>query len=226
MKITFLTFATMIFFAKSGYPAVLASYQFDGSVRTSFDSDSNSTATAFADGPGFAGLIDATRGNPAPSISVDTVQIDGGSNAAAVTANDYFTFTITPAGGYSLNLANLSVDYANYTNDGTFPAVSFFLRSSVNSFSSNIGSTVNVLASSNGAFANTIFSLSGAGFQNVSGPIEFRLYVQDGLSDADRGILFDNIILNGTAIPEPSTYAMIGVGAALLIGARYRRRIR
>ena len=225
MKITLLVCAAVAAFTVSARADILANYSFDGSVRTSFDDDPNSTASAFSDGAGFAGLIDATRGNSAPSIGVDTSQTDANTNAGAVTANDYFTFTITPAGGFALNLTNLSVDYANYTNDGTFPAVSFFLRSSINNFSSNIGTTVNVTAGSNGVFANTSFTLTGATFQNVSSPIEFRLYVQDGIADPDRGILFDNVILNGTAVPEPSTYAMMGLGAALLVGfQRFRRK--
>jgi hypothetical protein len=225
MKAFFLACTALVTIAASANADVLANYSFDGSVRTSFDTNSETTASPFSDGPGFASLLDATRGNSAPSISVDTAQTDGNTNAAAVTANDYFTFTITPAGGFALNLTNLSIDYANYTNDGTFPAISFFVRSSINNFSANIGSTVNVTAASAGAFANTSFNLTGAAFQNVTTPIEFRIYVQDGIADPDRGILLDNIILNGTAVPEPSTYAMIGLGATLLVGMqRFRRR--
>ena len=217
-------FAAILVAAGSLHADVLARYTFDGSVRTSLDNDPNSNAGSFLDGPGFASAFDTGRGNPAPSLSISLDQINGTSNATAVTANDYFTFTITPVD--FMSFTSLTFDIANYTNDGTFSPVSFFVRSSVNNFSSNIGTTQTVLAGSNGTFQNANISLTGASFQNLNTPVEFRIYVQDsGIDDPDRGGLIDNVILNGTAIPEPSTYAMMGLGAALLVGfQRFRRR--
>lgn len=202
---------------------VLVSFTFDGSVRSSFDSDPNSTATNFSDGPGFTSVFDPARGNPSPSLGVASDQIDGSTNTAAVTANDYFTFTLTPVPGGQMSLTSLTFDIANFTNDGTFSAISFFVRSSTNGFSSNVGVTQNVLAGSNGVFQAATISLSAAAFQNVSSPIEFRIYLQDGVTDPDRGGLIDNVTVNGTAIPEPATYMLFGVGL-LICAQQFRKR--
>lgn len=198
---------------------ILANYNFTGSVRTSSDSDSNSVATDLTDGAGVSPVYDTTNGNPTPSIAIVSTSIDGSTNAAAVTANDYVSFTITPAIGFSMNLTTLTFDYANYSTDGTFPAESFFVRSSTNSFASNIGSTQSTPASA-ASFTTASISLSAAAFQNVTSTIEFRIYFQDGTSDVDRGALLDNVVLNGTvaAIPEPSTSMLMGLG--LLLGAQ------
>ena len=154
---------------------VLVNYPFTGSSRASTDSDVNSSASSITDGAGLTSSVDAARGNPTPALGgISSDQIDGSTNSAAVTANDYVTFTLTP--GSTVSLTSLTLDAANYTNDGTFSAESFFLRSSINGFASNIGTTQNILAGSNGAFAGFSFDLSGASFQNVATPIEFRIY--------------------------------------------------
>ncbi len=201
----------------SAHANVLANYPFTSSSRASTDVDANSSASSITDGSGLTSLIDTVRGNSAPALGgISSDQIDGSTNAAAVAANDYVTFTLTP--GSTVSLTSLALDAANYTNDGTFSAESFFVRSSVNAFASNVGTTQSIAAGSNGAFANFSFDLSGAGFQNVATPIEFRIYFQDAISDPDRGVLLDNIIVNGTsaAVPEPATLAMLALGCGLL----------
>lgn len=224
MKKALVILALIISFGIHAKADVLANYPFTGSSRASTDTDPNSSASLITDGAGIVSSIDAVRGNPTPSLGISADQIDGTSNATAVTANDYVTFTLTPV--TSMSLTNLTLDAANYTNDGTFSAESFFLRSSVDAFAANVGTTQNILAGSNGVFAPFSFSLAGAGFQNVASPIEFRIYFQDTNSDPDRGVLLDNIIVNGTAaaVPEASTLAMIAVGAGLLAGVQRLRR--
>ncbi len=218
----------LVFLALAGVARadVLANYSFTGSVRTSSDSDLFSTAGAIADGPGLTtgSLFDLTRGNPAPSLAIVSTEIDGSTQAAAIAANDYITFTLTPLTGFVLNLSSLSFDYANYSNDGTFPAEGFGLRSSVDNFSANIGAAVIANANSAGAFATSTLSLSGAAFQNLSGAVEFRLYFADATTDADRGALVDNIVINGTSalVPEPAIYMLFGVGALICV-QRFRR---
>jgi hypothetical protein len=196
---------------------ILANYPFTGSSQASTDADPNSTAGTFGDGAGWTSTIDASRGNGAPSISVISTLTDGTSQAAAVTANDYWTFTITPNAGIALNLSNLSFDYANYSNDATFPTETFFARSSQDSFGANLAAAVTSSTASAGAFATASISL-GAAFQNVTTPVEFRIYVSDGTTNANRGALLDNVVLSGTtsAVPEPATLMMLVLGGGLL----------
>lgn len=210
--------------AASARADILAQYTFTGSARTSSDADPLSVASTFDDGTGFTSSFDLTRGNSAPSLAVVSTVIDGSTQAAAVTAGDYFTFTITPTTGTTLNLSSLTFDYANYTNDGTFPTETFFARSNQDSFAANLASAVTATTGSAGVFATATITL-GAAFQNLTTPVEFRIYLSDGTNDADRGALIDNVVLNGTAIPEPSTWAMLGVGSILLLaGQKLRRR--
>jgi PEP-CTERM motif len=223
MKKILLSIAVITLFAVRANADVLASYPFAGSSRASTDSDVSTTASNITDGAGVISIIDTTRGNPSPSISVSSDQIDGSTNTAAVTANDYISFTLTPGSGITFSLTSFALDAFNYTNDGTFSAESYFLRSSVNGFASNIGTTQSIVAASMGAITPNSFDLTGASFQNLTAPIEFRLFFQDGISDPDRGLAFDNITLNGTAVvPEPATWMLMGVG--LLLGAQRLRR--
>jgi hypothetical protein len=226
MKKTLLSIAIIGLLAVHAKADVLASYPFDSSSRASTDSDINTSASVIADGSGLVSTVDATRGNPSPSISIASDQTDGTSNATAVAANDYVSFTLTPLSGATFSLTSLALDAANWSTTSTFPSESYFLRSSLDSFGANVGTTQSIASGSNGAITPNSFDLTGAAFQNLSAPIEFRLYVQDSTTNAGRGILFDNIILNGTttgaAIPEPATWLLMGVG--LLVGAQRLRR--
>ncbi len=204
---------------------VLANYSFSGSSRGSFDSDLNTAASVFNDGPGWVASIDPLRGNPAPCIAVGSNQTDGTTQGGAVTAEDYYTFTITPNPGGMMSLTTLSFDFANYTNSGAFPTENIFTRSSLDNFSVNLAGAVTVTAGSSGAFTHADISLTAAGFQNATGPIEFRLYIYDSTTSVDKGALLDNVVLVGSAIPEPSVYMLLGVGI-LLCGQRFVRRNR
>ncbi|MGI9114465.1 MAG: PEPxxWA-CTERM sorting domain-containing protein [Chthoniobacterales bacterium] len=210
------------------YGDVVANYNFT-SGRASTDTDPNSVASTFDGGPGFqtAGVdnsfIDPLHGNSAPSIAIDATFTDGTTQGQAITANDYYTFTISPVAG-ALSFTSLSFDYANYSSS-TFPTENFFVRSSADNFSANLAGAVTAAQASAGTFGNASVILSSiAGLQNVTAPIEFRIYVYDSTSTAGRGALLDNITLNGFApVPEPSTWAMMIAGAGLL-GATQRLR--
>ena len=198
---------------------VLSQYNFTGSVRTSSDADLNSTATDFIDGPGLTGTIDGGRGNPLPSLSPN-LGTTASTQALALSGNDYFTFTITPAGGFQLNLTSITFDSAVFGNI----TATFFLRSSADNFATDLGSTT----TSSSTFANTNISLTGVSFQNVTSSLTFRLYVFDNQDTGNRGGLLDNILLNGItiAIPEPATWASFMVGGGLLVASWGLRRKR
>lgn len=214
---------------------VLANYNFTSGSRASTDTDANTVASTFDGGSGFqtAGVdnstIDLNHGNPAPAIFIDSTFTDGTTQSAAVTANDFFTFTISPASGFTFSLSSLSFDYANTSTTTTFPTENFFVRSSADNFSANLAGAVTAAAGSNGTFASTTITLSGnSALQNLSSPIEFRIYVYDGTNTSGRGALLDNVTLNGTtlaAVPEPSTWVSFLGGAGVLLGvARLRAR--
>jgi hypothetical protein len=234
----FIVALTALFTCAASDAAVLANYPFTSAFnpfvgsRASTDTDPDTTASTFDGGPGFqtAGsdnsAFDLNHGNPAPSLAIDATFTDGTSQAAAVTANDYFTFTITPTAGIAFNVSSLSFDYANYSSS-TFPVENFFVRSSADGFANNLAAAVTASAASAGTFSTATINLSGnSSLQNVTSTLEFRLYVYDSTSTSGRGALVDNIVVNGTtaAVPEPATTALLGMG--VLIAARQLIRSR
>ncbi|GEM_PF-6273852 len=213
--------------------ALLATYDFTGASRTP-TTDSHVVGSAFDGGPGFQTVgvdnstIDALHGNAAPSVAIDATFTDGTTQGQALTANDFYTFSISPVAGYSFSLSSLSFDYANYgPGIGSFPAENFFVRTSADGFNANLAGAVTAGATTNGTFANASISLSAKPeLQNVSGPLEIRIYIYDNTTTAGRGALLDNITLNGTfaLVPEPSTYALTALGALMLCGVRRVRK--
>ena len=203
----------------------IANYEFGvGAVgtRASVDAEINSTASDFEDGQGLAGgtTFDLVNGNPVPSVSVEA-GVTGQEASDALADADYFEFTVTPDPGFQFNLDSLVFDYA-VSGEGQFEAT-FFARSNLDGFTTNI---VEVSTGPSGTFAMASGDLSAPLYQNVTAPIMFRIYLFDSNNGEVNFDLIDNVMLLGTVtpIPEPSTYAMLLSGAALLGLAVWRRR--
>lgn len=120
-------------------------------------------------------------------------------------SDDYFTFALDADDGYQVSLTSFT-----YTGQvsSTGPT-DFALRSSLDSFSSDIGTPTGT---------GTTIDLSASEYQNLTDPIEFRLYAYSAESGAGTFSVndyeFDGEI---TATPEPQTLALIGVGASVLL---------
>jgi hypothetical protein len=222
IKRTVLSLFAVVCLAASLQGAVVARYDFGtASVPSvsSSDSDLNSAASAFSAGAGYATVItpDTTRGNPAPDLTIPAATM-ADSQALALSGNDYFTFNLTPVS--AVNLSTLKFDIAV---EGSVTA-SYFLQAAVGAGSfANVGSTV---STSSTTWSTQTISLSAAQFQSLTLPVTFRIYVFDNAkSGASMRGLLDNVTLD--AVPEPSTWAMMGLGAGLL-GAvqRFRRKLR
>ena len=140
---------------------------------------------------------------------------------AAVTANDYYGFTITPDVGAPLTLTSLSFDL---TRSGTFSG-RVFVRSSLDGYTANLY-TNDLPASSNTLAPITPITL-GAAFTDVSQPVTFRIYFADDSStrvdtDTNSGIVYrlDNVSLQG--VPEPGSTLLLVLGAAGFLTRRKR----
>jgi hypothetical protein len=233
----------------SANAAILADYEFGtvvGDVATpsyaSTDLDLNSTATDFfsADGLGGTGNypnatngIKTDEGSPAPEYyqkpitggnGVDTDPVaagtqDPGTRETAVGADAYWSFTLTPGSGFTVNLTSLTFDLG-VKNGGSRP-ISYSLSTSVGGFSTPVGPVVTAQATSN----QPTYDLSGTEFQNLTSPVELRLYLwSDAGGSSSSRWTFDNIELEGTTtstVPEPASLTLLS--AAGLVALRRRR---
>ncbi len=197
---------------------VLARYDFGTTTTPSLassDTDLNSFASAFTAGPDFlTALTPSTAlGNPAPCISIGAT-----TTPNAQSANGYYSFTLTPVS--AVNLTTLTFDYAV---SGTVTA-NYLVQAAVGAGSySNVGSSVSTGLAS-WTTTTPALSLSAPQFQNVTLPVTFRIYIWDNKTGGSMSDLLDNVTVNGfTAVPEPSTWAMMVAGAGLL-GATQRLR--
>jgi hypothetical protein len=144
---------------------------------------------------------------------------------------EYYQVTITVNAGYTMFLAAVGAEFSmseDPTGSGTFTST---LRSSLDGYASNLdvwspGSTGNTLT-------RTV-NLSGLG--GITGAITFRWYLTTsagqlaGFSganpagpDEDSSLVFSGTV---SAVPEPGTLALVGLGAAGVAFARRRRKAR
>ncbi len=168
------------------------------------------------------GVTPAANGNRfGGSAWWDTGDATNSTLANAIAGNDYIQFIVTPNAGASFSLTSFVFSW-DRSNTGP---TSVTLRSSIDSFASDIGSVTGLSASI--TTGNTI-SITGITNRNVA--TTFRLYGYGGTATGGTGG-FDtstnvvNVQLNGTAIPEPTTVALIGLGTGFVL-MRIRRRTR
>lgn len=154
------------------------------------------------------------RGTGLTASSASDRYSASGWNSSSLDLNDYFTWALAPTTGHALSLT--SFVYSGQASGSGPTSLSF--RSSLDSFSAGIGTPVT---------SGATLSLSDAIFQDLTTPIEFRLY---GWSASSSGGTFsvNDFSFNGTvsalsAVPEPSTYAAIA-GLLALAAAMYRRQ--
>jgi hypothetical protein len=221
---------------------LVIAYRFDGSVDTSSDTNIDSVASSFVFTSGLTG------GNPlipSPGFSVN-VPTGGGTNsrftrtyvtantaAGAIAANDYAEFSVNANPGFQLNLNSFSMNLgsngvnANGAGDPTTSNTSSFaLRSSLDGYSTTIGTLSVTAPNGTTVWTSGSINLSGATYQGLSG-IGFRLYMYDtfdsttpsGFTGVNR---MDNIFLDATvtAVPEPTSLALGGIASLLIIARR------
>ena len=109
--------------------AVLVDYSFTGNTNSS-DTDHNSTATAFSNNyPSDSGL--SGSGNYFVRVEV---------TPATPELTNYFTFSLTPGTGLSLNLTSLSFRLAMVDNSVAAFSGTVFVRSSADGYAADIAS--------------------------------------------------------------------------------------
>jgi len=147
--------------------------------------------------------------------------------ADALTAASYFSFTLTPNAGQSLDLTTLSFDAVAGTAGPSDRA--FYVLADKTGYTTagllltGDTTTGSPLIPYNTTTSDQLFSVDLSGnnlFQNISDSVTFRVYLRTPTSSQNLG--FDNLTVNGTVVPEPSVYALGGLGLLLSIGNWWR----
>ncbi len=217
---------------------VLGSYQFNSVaapvVLSSSDLDVNSTASDVFAGAG-ADLgwsnTDVKAENGASFLTINAATATVNTLAVAISNDVSFKFTITPVGGAILNFTSIS---GLVRRSATSSTRGWALRSSLT------GTTDLALDSAISAFRNNAMeslspdfgtlNLSGVtALQGVTGAVTFVIYANTGTGptpSTGRVLDFDNIQVLGnvTAVPEPSAFALLGVGMLAMLIVNRRRR--
>jgi hypothetical protein len=207
--------------------AILAQYDFTTGVVTSSDTDSSSTAGNFTVTNG--GTVGGGAGF-STTTNMAFFRSDGltGTEAGAVAAPDYFSFTITPTTGPT-SLTSLTFLFGGSTStavDGTFdPFVSIRTSAEAVPYNTNIGTATRNVPNTGTANQLSSFSINLTNIpelQNFTTPVTFRLYVYaENAGTAAEILRLDTVVLNG--VPESS--AILLSGAGILLAATRRRRI-
>jgi len=150
------------------------------------------------------------------------------SPAAAITATDYFSVTLTPESGYALNLTEISFyAWANQTN--TSGSYTYFVQSSATG-STILGTTTKayntagaVVNNDTAPSASNLYSFDLSAYAsdltNVSTPVTFTIGVY---STTNGSLRLDSLQILGDVVPEPSRVLLLGL--ALACGLQRRRR--
>jgi hypothetical protein len=199
---------------------VIAGYDFDDgtSNATTVVTVENDLVTASDYGVG-AGLID-TIANDGNCLSEDTdaegyvfgtanpfsyggardtfgfTDMNNADNLGlAISNNDYMVFTITPDGGYELDLTSFT--FRTFAKTTDHAAERWALFSSVDGFAEGdqiaVGQTT-----VEATYVDNVIDLSEAGLQGLSNSIAFRLYIYGGNQSWSAATQFDKVIVHGS----------------------------
>lgn len=122
----------------------------------------------------------------------DRYNLTGWSTSSSLNTSDYFEFTLTPDAGYVIDF--VSFEYTGQKS-GTGPT-SYAFRSSLDSYTANIGSP-NTTGSS-------AISLSASTYQNISSAITFRYYAWNA-SGSGGTYSINDFTFNGTVCAAEPT---------------------
>jgi hypothetical protein len=154
---------------------------------------------------------------------------DQTSIAGALSAGDYYTFSVTVGSGFTADFTSIQTRIENYS--GLITGINFTVRSSLDGFTTDLIAPINLTNSNSFDQAVTL----GSGFTGLAGGtnVEFRFITwQNGTPTAGVAFGWRNPAAGGTlrldgtitAIPEPSTAILTVLALFAGFGALRRRQ--
>jgi hypothetical protein len=137
------------------------------------------------------------------------------SLADALTASDYFTWTVTPASASTIDFDSVSFSLQISASG----APNYALFSSLDGFTDGDELQFGSLAP---AGTTPVAHNFGSGFDAITVATEFRIYLWGASSGAGSASV-NTLAMTGLVVPEPTTGMLAGFGAGLLL---IRRRAR
>jgi hypothetical protein len=149
----------------------------------------------------------------------------GGSSITYNTTGNLNWATEFNGGSISIDLSSLMLDGATdptgmnvIFNNGLTPLLTV-------GFSSALGTNVDILLGNTGSFAAQNVSLTAPQIAALTNVTSVQIaFNPPNIAETAWQVGFDQLTITGTAIPEPSSFALMGLGGAALYFLRRRRK--
>lgn len=162
------------------------------------ENDADVASATIALGAAITSTSYAAIGLPSPSLTIAT-HLTPASAAAALDAQSYVEFTVTPVNAHRLMLAGatLQFDIARSTSGAEF---SYFVRWNLDNFSHDLAAAS--LTQEANVFEHVEVSLDGAE-PALGAPLALRVYLWDTITNSARYVHLDNLTLHANFRYEP-----------------------
>jgi hypothetical protein len=217
------------------YGAVIAQYTYAGMSTGLQPSAPPSTVgddvavTDMTTGGGITGALFRINVSSAAYHSSNRSLFENAAHAGttlqdAISRNAYWVFSAVADPGFVLNLDSLS--FAMGGGGSGTSELQYHVLTSVDGFTAadavDFGSVTGNAGTTAASWTIKDVDLTASRFQGLSN-IEVRIYaVRPPGENLNQFIRLDTVTLNGDVIPEPASLALLGIGAAMMIGRRRR----
>lgn len=182
---------------------VLVQYSLTGSSLATTSNDTNVSGGSLTNGS-LTSMAADTPGYASDPALVCAPAASATSEATAVTNSSYYSFTVTPGSGVSMNLTTLTF---NAARGGAGTPRGYGVRSSIDAYAADIQTAD--LTTVRPTFSAISVDLTGASYQKLTAAVTFRIYVY--APSTGNSVDFDDITLNGVSFkPAASFFNFMG----------------